>query len=157
MDRLKRTMRICLLSASLMVCGHGCSGSNVVPPKGTEGALADCPGPPNCVSSEARDTRHAIEPFRLQNQQPDSWDAIGQIVASLPRTTIVQQSDRYLHAECKSRLFGFIDDLELLLDPEAGIVAVRSSSRVGRWDMGVNRRRIEILRQRMAEEGWLDQ
>lgn len=56
------------------------------------------------------------------------------------------QSDAYLHAECRSALFGFVDDLELQLRTGDRLVAVRSASRLGYYDFGVNRRRIEHLR-----------
>jgi uncharacterized protein (DUF1499 family) len=59
----------------------------------------------------------------------------------------------YLHAEVKSRVFRFVDDLELLLDPASGVVGIRSASRVGYSDLGVNRRRVETLRQQLIQAG----
>ncbi len=72
--------------------------------------------------------------------------AVQAAVAGLPRTKIITQTDDYLHAECSSAVFGFVDDLELHLRPEQNLIAVRSAARLGRSDLGVNRRRVENLR-----------
>lgn len=111
-----------------------------------DGVLGACPSSPNCVSSEATSPGHMIPAFYLTVDSPAGWKATRDAVAALPRTTIVEESADYLHAECASRLFGFVDDLELHLRPEAKIIAVRSASRVGWSDMGVNRKRVETLR-----------
>ena len=116
-------------------------------------SMADCPDRPNCVSSEAQDAKHTIDPFRLKGNPAAGWDAIVSVVVNLPRSEVVKQTDRYLHTECKSRLFGFVDDLELRLDPMTGVVAIRSASRVGYSDWGVNRRRVEALRQILRQDG----
>jgi hypothetical protein len=77
-------------------------------------------------------------------------DVVNQVVISrLPRSTIVKATDRYLHVIQKRRLFGFIDDLELKLDPQTKMIAIRSASRKGYFDLGVNRRRIESLRKKL--------
>jgi uncharacterized protein (DUF1499 family) len=73
----------------------------------------------------------------------------------MPRTRIVRETADYLHAECRSTLFGFIDDLELNLRPTEGIIAVRSASRLGYSDFGANRRRIERLRASLIIQGVL--
>ncbi len=74
-------------------------------------------------------------------------------MASLPRVRIVEQTPRYLHAEARSRVFGFVDDLEFELHPDARRIGVRSAARAGYWDFGVNRRRVERLRRRLARAG----
>ncbi len=71
----------------------------------------------------------------------------------MPRTRIVTESPEYLHAECRSSVFGFVDDLELQLRPSDGIIAVRSASRLGHSDFGVNRKRIETLRNALIKKG----
>ena len=58
-----------------------------------------------------------------------------------PRTAVVTVTDRYLHAEARSLLFRFTDDLEFLLQPDVGRIDVRSASRVGHSDLGVNKAR----------------
>jgi len=72
-------------------------------------------------------------------------------VEETARTRIVDSSDDYLRAEARSRLLRFVDDLELALDAEAGLLAVRSASRLGYSDRGVNRRRVETLRRQLIE------
>jgi uncharacterized protein (DUF1499 family) len=153
---MKRSMRIYILLITLGVFLNGCSGTksdkNVV---GNE-MPAGCPDRPNCVSSQAHDGKHAIEPFHIKGDPTAGWNAITGIIRSLPRTTIVKATEKYLHAECKSRLFGFIDDLELYLDPVTGVIAIRSASRVGYYDFGVNRRRLTDLREMLMDKGLIE-
>jgi uncharacterized protein (DUF1499 family) len=112
----------------------------------TATGFAPCPSSPNCVSSEATDESHAVHPFRLIVPAADGWRDAKAAVAALPRTKIVTETKDYLHAECSSALLGFVDDLELHLHVEDGTIAVRSASRLGYSDMGVNRGRVEELR-----------
>ena len=74
---------------------------------------------------------------------------VSKIVLSLPGARLVSATDTYLHARVSTRWLRFVDDLELLLDPEAGLIHVRSASRVGHWDLGANRRRVERLRREL--------
>ncbi len=117
------------------------------------GRLARCPSSPNCVSSDARDEVHQVAPFQIAAPAARTWEAIREAVADMPRTSIVSDSGEYLHAECRSLLLGFIDDLELHLRPIDGILAVRSASRVGYSDLGVNAGRIESLRTKLRVSG----
>jgi uncharacterized protein (DUF1499 family) len=66
--------------------------------------------------------------------------------------TIVTATDTYIHVECKSRIFRFIDDLELYFTSPSGIISIRSASRVGYWDFGANRRRVELLRSELRSK-----
>jgi uncharacterized protein (DUF1499 family) len=119
----------------------------------TDGRLAPCPSKPNCVSSDAGDEDHAIAPLEIATDPGEAWRTTVAAVKALPRTAIVSQSDDYLHAECASTVFGFVDDLELHLRAAQGIIAVRSASRLGHSDLGVNRSRVEGLRTTLAEQG----
>jgi uncharacterized protein (DUF1499 family) len=105
------------------------------------------------VSSDASDPTHAIPPLALAGPPEQAWQSARAAVAELPRTRIVTGTDDYLHAECRSALFGFVDDLELHLRPGEGIIAVRSASRLGYGDLGVNRRRVESLRGALVRRG----
>ena len=116
---------------------------------GDPGHLAPCPDTPNCVSSDAQDTRHAVAPLHLVVDPATGWTAIQEIINRMPRTTIVEATDQYLHVTFKSGLWGFIDDLELKLDLQTQIIAIRSASRTGSYDLGVNRRRVEDLRKKL--------
>jgi len=115
--------------------------------------LGPCPASPNCVSSDAEDAAHRVQAFDLAVPAPEAWRAAWEAVASLPRTEIVTATPDYLHAECTSAIFRFVDDLELQLRPAQRQIAVRSASRVGRSDLGVNRRRVEELRARLLQQG----
>jgi uncharacterized protein (DUF1499 family) len=115
-----------------------------------EGKLAACPDSPNCVCSQAEDEEHAIAPIRFEGSADDAWRKLHDVVAGWPRTRIVQEDGNYLHAECASLLFRFVDDVEFLLDRDARVIQMRSASRVGRSDLGVNRKRMEEMRQAFA-------
>jgi len=115
--------------------------------------LAVCPSSPNCVSSDASDSVHAIPPFQLEISTTEAWPQVQDAVSALSGTQIVKATDVYLHAECKSSLLGFVDDLELQLRPSEGLITIRSASRVGFSDLGVNRRRVERLRAALINRG----
>ena len=110
------------------------------------GRLKACPGSPNCVSSDAPDRAHAIEPLTIKGPADKAWEAAQRAVAELPGAEIVTATEDYLHIECTSRLLGFVDDLELHLRASNHEIAVRSASRLGYSDLGVNRKRVEMLR-----------
>jgi uncharacterized protein (DUF1499 family) len=113
-----------------------------------DGHLQPCPQRPNCVSSEAG-TERKVEPIPLP--PGDAMSVLEAAVRALPRTTVATRGEGYLHAECRTAAFGFVDDLELRIDRTAGVVHVRSASRVGYSDRGENRRRVEGLRVLVAE------
>jgi uncharacterized protein (DUF1499 family) len=110
------------------------------------GRLAPCKASPNCVSSQTdpKDEQHYIAPIALKGK--NAIPAVRKAVESMPRTTVVQVEPDYLYAEFRSKLMGFVDDVEFLVDPATGVVHVRSASRLGRRDFGVNRDRVEQLR-----------
>jgi uncharacterized protein (DUF1499 family) len=117
------------------------------------GRLNACPSSPNCVSSDAVTARHAIDPLHLSIAPAAAWISAVTAVRTSVRTRIVTETPDYLHAECTSALFGFVDDLELHLRPDEHIIAVRSASRLGYADFGVNRSRVEKLRAMLREQG----
>lgn len=125
----------CLFSVVVYIAAHAA-------PEG----LLPCPSSPNCVSSAALDPKHHVDPFPIAPQGLNSLDILAKIIESFPRTKIIEHTDIYLHAEFRSKIFHFIDDVEFLLQAENRVINVRSASRVGYGDFGVNRRRIERLR-----------
>jgi uncharacterized protein (DUF1499 family) len=112
----------------------------------TDGRLAPCPAWPNCVCTQAADPGHAIEPLALEGKADEAWARLKTILTNLPRVRIVTESPTYLHAEFTSLLFRFVDDVEFLLDEGSGVIHFRSASRVGRSDLGVNRKRMKAIR-----------
>lgn len=108
--------------------------------------LRSCPDSPNCVASGAEDERRRIDPLTFAPPAAVAWQRLKEQVAKLPRATIVSETPGYLHVECRSKVFGFVDDLEFQLHAAQGLIAVRSASRTGYYDFGVNRQRVETLR-----------
>lgn len=117
----------------------------------TNGRLADCPSSPNCVSTQAEDVAHRMEPICFAGSPDEAMRRIKELVAKMTRTKIMAVGDNYLHAECRSALFRFVDDIEFLIDPDEQLIHYRSASRVGYSDFGVNRRRMEQIRKAFSE------
>ncbi|PJF22641.1 MAG: DUF1499 domain-containing protein [Phototrophicales bacterium] len=111
------------------------------------GQLAPCPSSPNCVSTQATDKLHAIEPIAYGDlSTAQAREIILNILNNMERTEIITQRADYIHAEVRSALWRFVDDVEFYFDEDAGMIHFRSASRLGRGDMGVNRRRMEHIR-----------
>ncbi len=113
--------------------------------------LPACPDTPNCVSSQSSDTAHFIAPIAYSGSADGALQRLKSVLAAEPRTTIKTGQGAYLHAEVRSRVFRFVDDLEFLLDTGQQLIHVRSASRSGYSDLGVNRRRVERIRKRFTE------
>ncbi|MEO1962858.1 MAG: DUF1499 domain-containing protein [Cycloclasticus sp.] len=114
--------------------------------------LKACPNKPNCVSSKSSD-EHAITPFTLSNGATLNMQQLVVLVSSIDARASVIHDEQTLHAEFTSRVFGFVDDLDLILDTNTATLHVRSASRTGYYDFGVNRRRVEKLRSLLTEQG----
>ena len=141
---------VLLIASMLLVSCAGKRPSNLGV---SNSRLAPCQSSPNCVSSDARDRSHKVPPLQFDVPPTEAWRVARELVSELPRTRIVNETPGYLHAECRSALLGFVDDLELHLRPSEGVIAVRSASRLGYSDLGVNRRRIEVLRASLISRG----
>ncbi|PMB24884.1 DUF1499 domain-containing protein [Fischerella thermalis] len=113
--------------------------------------LAPCPNSPNCVSSQSTDAVHKIAPLTYTSSPEQALADIKSIIQSLPRTKIISETEDYLYAEFKSAMMGFVDDVEFYLDRNDNIIHVRSASRLGQSDLGVNRNRVEIIRTKLNE------
>lgn len=113
-----------------------------------DGRLAPCPSTPNCVSSQATDHEHAIEPFIYVTSLVEAKARLKRLLDGRPRTRLVAETDTYLHYEFTTRFWRFVDDAEFYFDDAAKCVHLRSAARVGRSDCGVNRKRIEKIRAR---------
>lgn len=106
---------------------------------------------PNYVSSLTQNPSRRIKPIQYEGDPEASWNAAKKAVQALPGTEIISTEADYLYAECRSQVFGFVDDLELKINRERNLIHVRSASRVGYSDMGANRKRVEQLRQSISE------
>ncbi|MGZ5620677.1 MAG: DUF1499 domain-containing protein [Methylobacter sp.] len=117
-----------------------------------EKQLPACPSSPNCVSSQATDTDHFIAPFKIIGNVGEAWIALKKALISQSRTVITSETGDTLHAEATSLVFRFVDDIDAILDAEAKLIQIRSASRTGYGDFGVNRKRVEKLRSQLQQE-----
>lgn len=117
----------------------------------SEKKLAPCPSSPNCVSSQAADEGHFIAPFKITGNAEEAWAELKKALTSQSRTVITSETGDTLHAEATSLVFRFVDDIDAILDAEAKIIHIRSASRVGYGDFGVNRKRVEMLRAQLQQ------
>ncbi len=144
------SLLLCLITFGLA----GCSGT---PPDNLgvhDGQLAPCPETPNCVSSQAHDDVHGMEPLPYSMPTSEAQQLLVQIIEEMPRSTIITAEPTYIRAEFRSRIFRFVDDVEFYLDEEAGLVHYRSASRLGRSDLGANRdRMVQILGKFLEKTG----
>ncbi len=110
------------------------------------GHLSSCPESPNCVSSESLDTDHKIEPLSAKGTEEEIFDQLKMVIETMDNAEIIIENNPYLYAEFTTPILGFVDDVEFYLDGEQDIIQVRSASRLGESDLGVNRRRVETIR-----------
>lgn len=117
------------------------------------GAFKPCSWKPNCVNSTAdqtADVAHYILPLKVSGDAATAWATAVALVKAAPRVSVVTESATYLYAEYRSKSMGYIDDVELALDASAKVIHVRSASRLGVRDFGINRARVERLRAKLA-------
>ncbi len=125
-----------------------------------DGRLKPAPRSPNCVCSDAApaDRGHHVEPLVVASDPAAAWEVAVSTMSSWALATVTQRDADYLHVECSTKFWGFVDDLELHLrrptaEEQRCTIAVRSASRLGHSDLGVNRARVESLRAFLATAG----
>ena len=136
-------------SVLFLIAALGGCGLGSVARLGADGQLATCGSAPHCVSSLAGDEAHRVDPLRYEGSRAEAHQRLLRTLRALPRTEVVVDEPRYIRAEATSTTLRFVDDLEVLLPNEeasGGLIQVRSSSRLGYSDMGVNRQRVDALR-----------
>ena len=144
--------RIFGLTLSLAFSLTGCAGrTGATLDPADDPLLAPCPATPNCVSSDATDSLHRIEPLAVGVDPAAGWQALLAYLESAPGFTIKVQDDAYVRAEARTTIFGFVDDVQFQMRLDQGEIAMRSASRVGLSDLGANRRRLEAIRQALAQ------
>lgn len=107
--------------------------------------LAPCPDSPNCVSTQSKDPGRAMPPLPYAGTRQESMERLLQVLRGMNRNTLVVTTATYLHAEFRSALFRFVDDVEFLFDDKERHIQFRSASRTGYYDFGVNRRRMKEI------------
>lgn len=118
-----------------------------------DGRLKPPSDTPNSVSSQAglypahpQGAYASIAPFPFAGPGEVAMDKLAGILKTTERCVVVTQQPDYLYAQCSTALLHFTDDVEFWLDRKAGAIQVRSASRLGRGDLGVNRARVEKIR-----------
>lgn len=113
------------------------------------GQLSRCPSAPKCVSSQ-QTGKHGIAPLDTGGKGVAAFNALVGVIEALDNTVLVTRRDAYLHAEFSTPTLGFVDDVECVLADDGSRIDVRSCSRLGYSDWGVNRKRVEMLRSKLA-------
>ncbi|MBL4584335.1 MAG: DUF1499 domain-containing protein [Pseudomonadales bacterium] len=108
--------------------------------------LPACPDKPNCVVSHLYDDEHQIDPLTYSGELAAAHAQLVKSIEQIPGSKIITNSERYIHAEFTSQIMRYVDDVEFYFNNEEKIIDLRSASRLGHSDMGVNRERIETLR-----------
>lgn len=118
-----------------------------------DGTLSKCPNKPNCVCSEnTDDSSHYIDPIVIPPSGAiDTLPMLKSVVQTMGGA-IQTESEHYFAATFSSTVFGFVDDLEIRIDATKGVIHMRSASRVGYSDAGVNKKRTELLKKRYVQE-----
>lgn len=134
------------------VIGAVTSTTSLIWPKPSEkprleaGKLRPCPGTPNCVCSEGASPGGHVEPLPMGDSESYAWKTLKEVVVKLGGK-IEEESAGYLWATFMVPIAGFTDDVEFRADAAAKVIHVRSSSRLGFSDLGVNRSRVEHIRE----------
>ncbi len=137
------TMPVLNLVASLFL--FGCSGALPTNLGVRDGRLAPCPETPNCVSSRSTEPEHAIEPLVYSTSKEEALADLKEIISQTKRARITEEKDGYIRAEYTSAIWRFVDDVEFFFDESAHVIQVRSASRLGKSDFGVNRKRMKAI------------
>ena len=125
-----------------------CSTDQTIKTGATSDRLSPCPNSPNCVSSFSEDESHSVEPLTYQSNIEEASKKLISVIQSMKRSEIATAEKTYIHATFTSFLFRFVDDVEFSFEGDRKIIHVRSASRTGYYDFGVNRRRVEEIRRR---------
>ena len=148
---MNKQISIFILSCVFFV---GCSGT--MPQLGVDsGQLMPCPDKPNCVSSQATDEAHFVEPIHFIGTRQDAQVRLLQMLDVMERTKIIVTEEKYIQVEFTSKILGFVDDVEFYFPStksEKTTINFRSASRLGHSDHGVNRKRIELIRKQFEND-----
>lgn len=116
----------------------------------TNGVLAPIPRSPNAVSSQTSDKNKKVDPFPFKKGLPESKTAILEVLEAFTGLEIMQEEKNYIYAVSTTPKMGFHDDIEFFFDERTKVIHFRSASRIGYYDMGVNKERYNLLRKAYA-------
>ncbi len=142
-----------ILCISILLMMSSCSGKEPTNIGVQNEKLSLCPDTPNCVCSQCleEDKVHYIQPFIYQQSLEEVYESLVQTIESDKSAKIKTKDSNYIYVQYTSKIFRFVDDVEFYFPPDEKIVHVRSASRIGKSDLGVNRERIEKLRKSIAK------
>ena len=135
----------------MLWCTSGCSAPRPNNLGLKNNLLLSCPKSPNCVLSQASDQKHQIHPIHYTSSVEIAKERLNQVILSMVDTQIITQNKVYWHVEFTTRWLRFIDDVEFYFPESEALIHLRSASRSGYWDLGVNRKRVEEIRSRFEE------
>lgn len=142
---MKKIKKILLLCASIVCIASKTSAALGI----TNGTLSPCNNAWNCaITQEVNGKKPNSEPIYYSVDHKSAFAQIKKIIMAMPRVTLIQKTDEYLHFTCASTFFGFIDDLECYLPKNENIIYMRSAARSGIYDFGVNKNRIRTITKR---------
>ena len=116
-----------------------------------DNAFTPCPDTPNCVSSMEVGSDRYLAPLRYEGTAETARKKLIEVINGFDRTRIEENRDVYIRATFTSFLFRFVDDVEFIIDDREKLIHMKSASRSGSYDLGVNRRRCETIRQRFLQ------
>jgi uncharacterized protein (DUF1499 family) len=131
----------------------GCAAMAPQPVGLDDGRLKPCPDAPHCVSSDETREGYAIAPLKAKGAAGAAWATLVADVAAMPGVRAEASTRGYLHLTVRTPTMGYVDDVEFVLRADRGEIAMRSCSRLGYYDFGVNRDRLEALRERLRAAG----
>jgi uncharacterized protein (DUF1499 family) len=143
----QRTLILLILAGILSAC----AGERPDNPGMRDNVLAACPASPNCVSSRAADEGHRIAPLAFTGEPDKAFARLKEVITSRSDATVTAEKPGYLQVELRTTFF--VDDAVFLLDRQAGVIQVRSASRLGYSDLGKNRSRMEEIRSQFTRAG----
>lgn len=141
-------MRNTWMAMGFAVLFMGCTGSRSALLGVTNGKFIPCPNSPNCVCSQYPDQSHEIEPLTYKGSPEEARTRLLVVIQGMKQAKVVTAEELYLHVEFTSAVFRFVDDAEFFIDDTQKVIHLRSAARMGYYDFGVNRKRLETIRQK---------
>lgn len=137
------TLTVCLACLPMQSASQPADNE---PPTMDSQQLPPCPDSPNCVSSQAEPGRHFVEPLVYSGTGELAFTKLKEVIAGLPGGHIIESTNSHLSAEFRTPWLKFTDDFEAILEQHGKTIQLRSASRIGYWDFGTNRKRVETIR-----------
>ncbi|NTW07402.1 MAG: DUF1499 domain-containing protein [Syntrophaceae bacterium] len=140
-------MRNTWMAIIIAVVLIGCTGSRPARLGVMSGKFIPCPDSPNCVCSQDPVHSRSIEPLIYKGLHEEARTRLLGVIQGMKQAKVVTAQERYLHVEFTSAVFRFVDDAEFFVDDTQKVIHMRSASRLGHYDFGVNRKRMETIRE----------